>query len=113
MNKIIGCLQNPTTFTLRKARLASRCGMQRVSTKILEKYFGKQVGSNTKTGLRAFIGAWSDGKQHVEVINKDFARKAHGVILGKEGVKATIFENGKAINKFYTTSEQMLLDVVG
>ena len=113
MNKIICCLQNPTTSTLKKAKLANRCGMQKLSTRILENYFGKQVGANPQSGLRAFLGPWSDGRQHIEVINDNFMRRAHGVILGEEGVKASIFKNGKSVEKSYATTEQMLLDVLG
>ena len=113
MNNIICHIQNPTTSTLRRAKFASKCGMQKCSTKILENYFGKQVKTNPQEGLRAFLGRWSDGRQHIEVINGNFMRKAHGVILGEEGVEASIFKNGKSINKSYETAEQMLFDVMG
>ena len=82
------------------ARVAHKLGLERTSTRILERNFGEQIGKTSQTGLRAFRGKWTDGTTRVEVIDKDFNRRGCTIYdKDKDGmirsVQRFLFEDGK------------------
>ena len=82
------------------AKISHNLGMERTSTRILERNFGKQIGKTSETGLRAFSRKWSDGTTRIELIDKDFNRRGCTIYnKDKDGmiqsVQRFLFEGGK------------------
>ena len=85
------------------ARIASKCGLKRTATKIMEHNFGKQIGKTSESGLRGFYGRWSDGSNRIEVVDKNFQRRSNTIVRRNENGILTsterfLFNNDKTIH---------------
>lgn len=95
------------------ARVAHKLGMERTSTRILERNFGEQIGKTSQTGLRAFRGKWTDGTTRVEVIDKDFKRRHHTIFDrdtdgALQSVRRFTFEGGKIRETVMTKIKKLI-----
>lgn len=98
MSKFICAITNATS-PYNMAKIAHNLGMERTSTRILERNFGKQIGKTSRTGLRAFSGKWSDGTTRIELIDKDFKRRGCSILYKNmdgtlQAVRKFMFDGG-------------------